>query len=216
MTVVAVLVLRIGLAPGLAARGARPDHRRTLLCPHCEQVFPDMAFCPACGVAARASSRSSRRARRLARPERDDVTTPPEPAGDHPARLCRPAGHLPRSAGAPDLLPPAVRNLVWRIAVLAASFDRRLGVGHQAAGALPVPPECGRPPIGAAGHHQSPVHRPRRRLLGVLSRRRGLPIDITTDDSGVTAKYVGGDTGPLQLFSQPAEPTAPRRRSPRR
>jgi hypothetical protein len=43
-----------------------------LLCPHCGHVVPDMAFCPACGVATRASSRSSRTARRDTRPQRSD------------------------------------------------------------------------------------------------------------------------------------------------
>jgi hypothetical protein len=43
-----------------------------LLCPHCGHVVPDMAFCPACGVATRASSRSSRTARRDTRPVRTD------------------------------------------------------------------------------------------------------------------------------------------------
>jgi rRNA maturation endonuclease Nob1 len=41
-----------------------------LLCPHCGHVVPDMAFCPACGVATRASSRSSRTSRRDTRPVR--------------------------------------------------------------------------------------------------------------------------------------------------
>ena len=43
-----------------------------LLCPHCGHVVPDMAFCPACGVATWASSRSSRTARRDLRPVRSD------------------------------------------------------------------------------------------------------------------------------------------------
>jgi hypothetical protein len=43
-----------------------------LMCPHCGHVVPDMAFCPACGVATRASSRSSRTARRDTRPQRSD------------------------------------------------------------------------------------------------------------------------------------------------
>jgi hypothetical protein len=43
-----------------------------LLCPHCGHVVPDMAFCPACGVATRASSRSSRTARRDTRPQLSD------------------------------------------------------------------------------------------------------------------------------------------------
>lgn len=69
MMVVAVLALRIGLQ--LALRYEAHDEIRagdTLPCPHCDRTVPDMAFCPSCGVATRASSRSSRAARRAVRP----------------------------------------------------------------------------------------------------------------------------------------------------
>ncbi len=68
---VALLLLRLGLH--LALLHEAHDEIRAeepLLCPHCGHVVPDMAFCPACGVATRASSRSSRRARRESRPVR--------------------------------------------------------------------------------------------------------------------------------------------------
>ncbi|OYN75220.1 hypothetical protein [Mycolicibacterium sphagni] len=45
---------------------ASPD--LPILCPSCGHVVPDMAFCPACGVAAQAASLSSREARRRDRP----------------------------------------------------------------------------------------------------------------------------------------------------
>lgn len=67
----ALLLLRVGLH--LALLHEAHDEIRSeepLLCPHCGHVVPDMAFCPACGVATRASSRSSRRSRRQARPVR--------------------------------------------------------------------------------------------------------------------------------------------------
>jgi hypothetical protein len=48
-----------------------------LLCPNCGHVVPDMAFCPACGVATHASSRSSRSARRRRRPVRDTESNSP-------------------------------------------------------------------------------------------------------------------------------------------
>jgi hypothetical protein len=78
ITVLAVLALRIGLQAALLHE-AHDESNPTepLLCPHCWHVVPDMAFCPSCGVAARASSRSSRTARRRARPVRTDTT--PEP-----------------------------------------------------------------------------------------------------------------------------------------
>ncbi len=72
LAVVAMLVLRVGLH--LALLHEAHDEIQSdepLLCTHCGHVVPDMAFCPACGVATRASSRSSRRSRREARPVRD-------------------------------------------------------------------------------------------------------------------------------------------------
>ena len=68
---VALFLLRVGLH--LALLHEAHDEIRSdepLLCPHCGHVVPDMAFCPACGVATRASSRSSRSARRDQRPVR--------------------------------------------------------------------------------------------------------------------------------------------------
>jgi hypothetical protein len=53
-----------------------PITHEPLLCEHCGHVVPDMAFCPACGVATRASSRTSRAERREARPVR--IEPPPE------------------------------------------------------------------------------------------------------------------------------------------
>lgn len=73
LAVAALLLLRVGLH--LALLHEAHDEIRAeepLLCPHCGHVVPDMAFCPACGVATRASSRSSRTARREARPVRGD------------------------------------------------------------------------------------------------------------------------------------------------
>ncbi|MGV0644245.1 zinc ribbon domain-containing protein [Mycolicibacterium sp. XJ879] len=69
---VALFLLRVGLH--LALLHEAHDEIQAdepLLCPHCGHVVPDMAFCPACGVATRASSRSSRRSRRTMRPVRE-------------------------------------------------------------------------------------------------------------------------------------------------
>jgi hypothetical protein len=73
---VALFLLRVGLH--LALLHEAHDEIQSdepLLCPHCGHVVPDMAFCPACGVATRASSRSSRTARRELRPVRSDQET---------------------------------------------------------------------------------------------------------------------------------------------
>jgi hypothetical protein len=69
----ALFLLRVGLH--LALLHEAHDEIQSdepLLCPHCGHVVPDMAFCPACGVATRASSRSSRTERREARPVRSE------------------------------------------------------------------------------------------------------------------------------------------------
>jgi hypothetical protein len=71
LAAVALFLLRVGLH--LALLHEAHDEIQSdepLLCPHCGHVVPDMAFCPACGVATRASSRSSRSARRDQRPVR--------------------------------------------------------------------------------------------------------------------------------------------------
>ena len=71
LAIVAMLVLRVGLH--LALLHEAHDEIQSdepLLCTHCGHVVPDMAFCPACGVATRASSRASRRSRRDVRPVR--------------------------------------------------------------------------------------------------------------------------------------------------
>jgi hypothetical protein len=63
-----MLALRLVLHMALLREAHDPITQEPLLCEHCGHVVPDMAFCPACGVATRASSRSSRAARREARP----------------------------------------------------------------------------------------------------------------------------------------------------
>lgn len=65
LTVVSVLVLRIGLQIALLHEKRDPAATGDpMLCVCCEKVVPDMAFCPVCGGSARASSRGSRRLRR--------------------------------------------------------------------------------------------------------------------------------------------------------
>jgi hypothetical protein len=73
VALVALYLLRLGLH--LALLHEAHDEIRSdepLLCPHCGHVVPDMAFCPVCGVATRASSRSSRAVRRSVRPTRGE------------------------------------------------------------------------------------------------------------------------------------------------
>lgn len=71
MTIAVLILLRISLQMALLREAKDPiQEDEPLLCVYCEHVVPDMAFCPACGVATRASSQSSRQDRRQARPVR--------------------------------------------------------------------------------------------------------------------------------------------------
>jgi hypothetical protein len=78
VTVLALVAVRIGLQAALLHEARGEMHpSEPLLCAQCGHVVPDMAFCPACGVATRASSRSSRAERRRIRPAPAD--TPERP-----------------------------------------------------------------------------------------------------------------------------------------
>ena len=77
VALVMVLGLRIVLHMALLREAHDPITQEPLLCENCGHVVPDMAFCPACGVATRASSRSSRTERRRERP----VLIEPPPEG---------------------------------------------------------------------------------------------------------------------------------------
>lgn len=73
MTVVALVAARFCLQ--LSLLHEVPDRLPDLpvLCLNCEQVVPDMPFCPACGFAARTLSRSTRRQRRERPPIRQNA-----------------------------------------------------------------------------------------------------------------------------------------------
>lgn len=68
IAVLALLTARAGIQIALLHEAPDPMSDDPILCVHCERVVPDMAFCAACGAAARASSRTSRRLRRESRP----------------------------------------------------------------------------------------------------------------------------------------------------
>lgn len=70
LAVLALLLVRCAVQIALLHEAPDPATGAPLLCPHCERVVPDLPFCSACGVAARASSRTSRRRRRESPPVR--------------------------------------------------------------------------------------------------------------------------------------------------
>lgn len=82
MTVIALLIARVCVQLALLHERPDPFTGQPLLCVHCDRVVPDMAFCPACGVAARAASRLSRRERLESPPRRDEADEPASAAED--------------------------------------------------------------------------------------------------------------------------------------
>ena len=71
----AILALRIAVHISLLHEEHDLLQGPPLLCPECHHVVPDMAFCPNCGAATRASPRSSRNARRASRPVPTDTAS---------------------------------------------------------------------------------------------------------------------------------------------
>jgi hypothetical protein len=70
LALAAVVALRVGLQVAVLHEPRDSLHPELpILCPSCGHVVPDMAFCPACGVAAHAASRTSRAERRRDRPQ---------------------------------------------------------------------------------------------------------------------------------------------------
>ncbi|MBU9764942.1 zinc ribbon domain-containing protein [Mycobacterium sp. TNTM28] len=119
VTVAALYALRIGLHLALLHEAHDPVATgRSVCCPHCGTVTPDLAFCPACGAAARASSRSSRTLRREQRPGRTHSMV---------------------------TLPAAWGGV---IAVTAVALTAVGGVLSRPPVRYACPPECGSPPVG--------------------------------------------------------------------
>lgn len=71
------------------------------------------------------------------------------------------------------------------------------------------PPECGAPPMGKPVTALPRFTAPNG-TFSVSYPAPGSAYEISTDANGVTAQFTGGDTGYMQLFSQPAAGRSPR------
>ena len=144
---VALLLLRIGLHLALLHEAHDEIHSdEPILCPHCHHVVPDMAFCPACGVATRAASKSSRRKRRDSRPTSreaeeptTDVTHPGYSvmSGTYDTEPVRRTSHV-----------RLLRTWGLVIVVIAVALVGLSVIVHKPAARYVCPPDCGHPPTG--------------------------------------------------------------------
>ncbi len=198
---VALLLLRLGLH--LALLHEAQDEIQSdepVLCPHCNHVVPDMAFCPACGVATHASSRFSRRERRRTRPTRAGTDTPDGAA--LPGYSTTPGTYT-----APPLHRTSYVRLLrtWGVAVVAVAVAL-VGLSmiiHKPPARYVCPPDCGHPPTGEPVAVNPRFTAPD----GSFSVSHPAPsaaYKIATNANGVRADFLGGDGGTMQLISQPA------------
>jgi hypothetical protein len=200
--VLAVLALRLALQLALLHETTDPAHPdQPLLCIHCEMVVPDMAFCPACGAATRASTRTSRDDRRRVRPQPATA----DGDGDGADEAAYPGYALPAGQyRGPAVHRPKLGWLFgrWGTTVAAAAVvmaGLTLVLTPKIAHYM-CPPECGRP---AADQPVTGLPRFSNQQFSVSYPTPESAYEITTYDNGVTAKFTGGDTGVMQLFSEP-------------
>jgi hypothetical protein len=224
----AVLALRAALHTALLHEAPDVTERKPLLCSHCRHVVPDMAFCPNCGVAARASSRWSRNARRTAGTNRLDDG---QFVGDPQAAALFPGYAVSGGAYAAPLMRDTSRtSLLVSVGAALAVLVAVLGVIAVKVTPAPVryacPPDCGRPPIGPPGglsggaSATEPVAQPSPPLVPVHAYPRFTSADgkfsvaylpaanVITASDGVILSYPGFD-GEIKLFETPANNRTP-------
>ena len=207
VSAMALLLLRLGLH--LALLHEAHDEIQSdepVLCPHCNHVVPDMAFCPACGVATHASSRFSRMERRETRPTR---------AGpDAPTTRATLPGYstTPGTFTAPPLHKTSYVRLLrtWGVAivVVAVALVGLSVVIHKPPARYVCPPDCGHPPTGEPFAANPRFTAPD----GSFSVSHPAPsgvYKITESPTGIRADFLGGDGGTMQLMSQPANGRTP-------
>ena len=137
--------------------------------------------------------------------------TDPQPTG--PADSTGPEENYPGYAlppgsyRAPEIKRPRYGRLlgVWGAGIVAG-IAVLVGVSIRVAEKpthYMCPPDCGRPvtgiPVMALPRYTSPTGK-----FSVSYPTPDSAYEVTKDDNGVTAKFTAGDTGVLQLFSQPA------------
>jgi hypothetical protein len=194
--VLALLALRIGLQAALlheAHDEMNPEAQ--VLCPACDHVVRDTAFCPNCGVATRAASRTARAVARSA----EDVGVP----------ATRPGYALP--AGTYAAVPVRHTTHTALLTALAAGAAVAAAVAVTASVlATPVParyvcpPDCGQPPIGKPVE-TNPWFMSDDGMFSVQYPRAGTAYEVTFHPDGVKANFAAGDTGTMEFFGLPAQ-----------
>jgi len=201
VAVLALLALRIGLQ--LALLHEEHDEMNTegqVLCPHCDHVVPDTAFCPNCGVATRAASRTARAVARTAEDVGVTATRPGYalPAGTYAAVPVRHTTHT--------------RVLTALGAGAAVAAAAAVGASILATPVIPrfvCPPDCGEPPIGKPVA-TNPWFTSADGKFAVQYPRAGTAYEVTLNPEGVDVNFTAGDTGTMEFFGMPAGDRTPK------
>jgi len=197
----ALLALRIGLQAALLHETHDEMNPGTqVLCPHCDHVVPDTAFCPNCGVATRAASRTARATRRTT----EDIGVP----------AARPGYAVPTGsyAAVPVRHTTNTGLLTALGAGVAVAAAAAVTVSALAKPVLPryvCPPDCGRPPIGKPVA-TNPWFTSSDGKFAVQYPRAGTAYKVTLDPDGVEMNFTAGDTGTMEFFGQPARSRTPK------
>jgi hypothetical protein len=224
------LALRTTLHLALLHEAPDVTKREPLLCSHCRHVVPDMAFCPNCGVATRASSRSLRNELRAAGASRLDDG---QFVGDPQAAALFPGYAVSGGAyAAPLLRDTSPTRLLLSVGAALAVVVAVIGTISVKVTPAPVryacPPDCGRAPIGppvgdAPGQASAsePPTQPSRPLVPVHAYPRFASDDgkfsvayfrtakVTKASDGIILSYPGIFDGEIRLFETPARNRTP-------
>ncbi|MEZ0356994.1 zinc ribbon domain-containing protein [Mycobacterium sp. SA01] len=200
MALVALLALRLGLQLALLHEQPDPVRGEPLLCLHCRNVVPEMAFCPSCGAANHASSAKSRADRRAVIPTagaQTDAATELWPGYSVDAQTYT-SPPLSRTSSVRVLSSWLVVIVVITTPLIALSASI-----SEPAVVYNCPPDCGRPPTGtpvaALPRFTAPDGR-----FSVSYPAPGSAYDLSFADDGVTARFTGGDGGTMKLWGIPA------------
>jgi RsiW-degrading membrane proteinase PrsW (M82 family) len=184
ITALSLVALRIGIQAALMSEELDlEDPSERLECPYCDTVVAEMAFCPNCGVAARAASRSSRAERRISP---DDTA------------------HFRRTPYSRLLLVLSVGAVVTAAGGVVAAV-----VATPDIPAYQCPPDCGRPPI-AEPLESYPRYVSKDGAFSVQYPGPGTAYEATLNPDGVSLKFTGGDTGTMEFFGAPADGKTPK------
>jgi hypothetical protein len=201
VAVIALLALRIGVQVALLHEAHdEMNPAAQVLCPHCDHIVPDTAFCPNCGVASRAASRTARANRRTTQDGANSAMRPgyAVPAGSYAAVPVRHTSHA-----------RLLTTLGVGAAVAAVVAVTTSALITPAPARYVCPPDCGEPPIGKPVA-TNPWFKSSDGRFAVQYPVAGAAYKVKLGVNGVQLNFTAGDKGTMELFGLPADGRTPK------